>query len=41
MANALNALNIKTNLEKNANIYTLTVKGIDPPPGYLSLYFLY
>lgn len=28
MANALNALNIKTYLEKSANTYTLTVKGI-------------
>jgi hypothetical protein len=29
MTNALNALNIKTYLEKNANTYTLTVKGIN------------
>lgn len=28
MANALNALNIKTSLEKSVNTYTLTVKGI-------------
>jgi hypothetical protein len=29
MTNALNALNIKTSLEKSANTYTLTVKGIN------------
>ena len=29
MTNALNALNIKTYLEKSANTYTLTVKGIN------------
>ena len=29
MTNALNALNIKTSLEKGANTYTLTVKGMD------------
>lgn len=29
MTNTLNNINIKTYLEKNANTYTLTVKGIN------------